>query len=166
MPGKRKAAKGSAIIEFTLSTVPIIFVTVSLIQMSLGMWNYHTVAETVKAVTRTASVRGVGCASLACALNVGQITQLIAAKGIGLTPSSLNVTLTDTNGSISCNPVTTCYSNTTVWPRSGANSLNQLISISAKYSFSSAIAMFVPSKGSTNFGTVTLGAISQQVIDF
>jgi len=166
MPGRRRSERGSAIVEFTLSTVPILFVTVSLIQMSLGMWNYHTIAETVKAVTRTTSVRGAGCASLACAMNVGQITQLIATKGIGLTTSSLNVTLTDNNGAISCNPVTTCYTSTTVWPRSGANSLNQLVSISATYSFSSAIAMFVPSKGSTRFGTVTLGAISQQVIDF
>ena len=127
-------------LEFTLSSIPLIFVMVSVVQMSLGMWNYHTLNEAVKITTRTAAVRGVDCASLACAMTVGQITQMLTTKGSGWLTGSLNATLTDANGAINCNPVSTCTSSTTTWPRSGGNATGQVISISATYPFKSPIS--------------------------
>jgi Flp pilus assembly protein TadG len=158
--------RGNALLEFTLCSIPLIFVIVSVVQMSLGMWNYHTLNEAIKVTTRTASVRGADCASLSCALTVGEITQMLTTKGVGLLPGSLIVTLTDANGAITCNPVSTCTSSTTTWPRSGGNSTGQVISISAKYPFSTAISMFVPGRGGAAFRPLTFSAISQQVIDY
>jgi Flp pilus assembly protein TadG len=162
----RKATSGSSVLEFTLSSIPLIFVIVSVVQMALAMWNYHTLNEAVKVTTRTAAVRGVDCVSTGCAMTVGEITTMLTTKGIGLLTGSLNATLTDSNGAINCNPVSSCTSSSTTWPRSGGNATGQVISISATYPFKSAISMFVPGKGHSSFGSLTFSAISQQVIDY
>jgi Flp pilus assembly protein TadG len=154
------------LVEFTLTSIPLIFVIVSVIQMALAMWNYHTLNEAVKVTTRTASVRGVDCAALACAMTVGEITQMLSTKGVGLLSSSVNVTLTDAMGTIACDPLTTCTSSTTTWPRSGGNATGQVISISATYPFKSAISVFVPGRSMASFQSLTFSAISQQVIDY
>jgi Flp pilus assembly protein TadG len=161
-----RGRRGNAVLEFTLCSIPLIFVLISVVQMALSMWNYHTLNEAVKVTTRTASVRGADCASLACAMTVGEITQMLATKGIGLASSSLDATLTDANGAIACNPVTSCTSSTTTWPRSGGNTTGQVISISATYPFKTAISMFVPGQGSSTIQSQTFSAISQQVIDY
>ena len=166
MIGVRKGISGNALLEFTLTSIPLIFVIVSIVQMSVSMWNYHTLNEAVKVTARTAAVRGIDCASLSCAVTVGQITQMLTTKGIGLIPGSLNVTLTDANGSIDCNPVSTCTSSATKWPRTGGNATGQVISISATYPFNSPISMFVPGRGGKSFQPLTFYAISQQVIDY
>jgi Flp pilus assembly protein TadG len=166
MKALHKGASGNSVLEFTLTSIPLLFVIISIVQMSLGMWNYHTLNEAVKVTARTAAVRGSDCAALACAMTVGEITQMLSTKGIGLLSDSLNVSLTDANGSIVCHPVSTCTSSTTVWPRSGGNSTGQVIAISASYPFNSAISMFVPGKGGSTFEPQMFTAISQQVIDY
>jgi len=153
-------------LEFTLTSIPLMFVLISIVQMALAMWNYHTLAETIKYATRMAAVRGTDCAGLSCQLTVGSIAQTITTKGIGLTASKLNVVLTSNSGSINCAPVSNCNSSSTVWPPSGGNQVNQVISISATYSLNQGLAMFVPGKGSMLFSPVTFSTISQQVIDF
>ncbi|MGA2593980.1 MAG: TadE family protein [Bryobacteraceae bacterium] len=166
MAGRRKDTQGNAILEFTLTSIPLMFVLMSIVQMALAMWNYHTLAEVIKFTTRMASVRGTDCAGLACQLTVAEIAQTITTKGIGLTAANLNVTLTSNSGSISCAPVTNCSSNNTAWPPSGGNQVNQVISISATYSLNQGLAMLVPGKGSMLFSPVTFSTISQQVIGF
>jgi Flp pilus assembly protein TadG len=166
MKAFRKTTSGNSVLEFTLSSIPLIFVIVSIVQMSLGMWNYHTLNETVKVTTRTAAVRGIDCASVACAMTVGEVAQMLTSKGIGLLSSSLNATLTDADGAINCNPVSSCTSSTTTWPRTGGNSTGQVISISATYPFNSPLSMFVPGKGGATFAPLTFYAISQQVVDY
>jgi hypothetical protein len=166
MKAFRRATSGNSVLEFTLSSIPLLFVIISVVQMSLGMWNYHTLNEAVKVTTRTAAVRGADCAALACAMTVGEITQMLSTKGIGLLSGSLNASLTDSNGSIVCHPISTCTSSTTVWPRSGGNSTGQVIAISASYPFNSPISMFVPGRGASSFETQMFTAISQQVIDY
>lgn len=166
MKAVHKGTSGNALLEFTLTAIPLIFVIISVVQMSLAMWNYHTLNETVKLATRVASVRGVNCASLSCAVTVGQIATAITTNGIGLVPASLNVTLTDSNGSITCNPISSCTSSATKWPRSGGNATGQVISISGTYPFNGTISMFVPGRGGSLFRPLTFSAISQQVINF
>jgi hypothetical protein len=159
-----KATSGNSVLEFTLSSIPLIFIILSSLQMSVAMWNYHTLNETVNITTRVVALRGADCASAGCSMTVGGITTMVANKGIGLVPASLNVSLTDATGSITCHPVTTCESSTTVFPRSGGNSVGQVVAISASYPFNSAIAMFVPGVGAQTFDSLTFTAISQQVI--
>jgi Flp pilus assembly protein TadG len=166
MKAFQKPTSGNSVLEFALTSIPLIFVIISVVQMSLGMWNYHTLNESVKITTRTASLRGTDCASLACAMTVGEIAQMLTTKAIGLLPGSLNVTLTDANVAINCDPVSSCTSSTTTWPRSGGNTTGQVISISATYPFTTAISMFVPGRGGTQFAKLTFSAVSQQVIDY
>jgi Flp pilus assembly protein TadG len=166
MKAIRKPTAGSSVLEFTLTSIPLMFVMITVVQMAAAMWNYHTLNEAVKVTARTAAVRGIDCASTACAMTVGEITQMINTKGIGLLSSSLDVTLTDGNGSLNCNPVSTCTSSSTVWPRTGGNGLGQVISISATYPLTGPMAMFVPGAGHSTFAPQTFSAISQQVIAY
>lgn len=161
-----KSVSGNAILEFTLTTIPLIFVLTSVVQMSLAMWNYHTLFEVIKVAARTAAVRGTNCAGLGCQLTVGQIETLITTRGIGLTAANLSVVLTSNSGAITCSPITTCAGSNTAWPPSGGNQVNQVISISATYSLNQGLAMLVPGKGSMLFSPVTFSTISQQIINF
>ena len=166
MTSRRRSGNGNAILEFTLTSIPLMFLLISLVQMCLGMWNYHTLAETIKLACRTAAVRGTDCAGLGCAMTVGDIAKLIVAKGTGLMPGSLNVTLTSASGNINCDPITSCYTSATTWPPSGGNTVTSVISITGSYTFNSALSMVAPGGGTVPFRPVTFYAVSQQPITF
>jgi len=160
--------RGQAMLEFTLVALPFLFVIISLFWMSLGMWEYHTLAEAVNYTTRTASVHGAGCAGQTCATTVESTAQALAASAIGLPPGQLNVTLTSTASTVTCNPLTSCYSNSAAWPSLAGNSTasNASISIAATFQFSSAISVWIPGLGSEQFNPITLGAQAQEPIVF
>ena len=57
----RKKETGSTTIEFALGGVSLLILVVSLVQMSLAMWSYHTLAYAVREGARYASTKGIGC---------------------------------------------------------------------------------------------------------
>lgn len=154
-------------LEFTLVGVPLMLVLVSLFWMSMGMWQYHTLAEAVNATARTASVHGAGCAGKTCATTVNSVARQIAASAIGIPDSQMNVTLNSTaTGQVSCNPLTNCYNNSNAFPSSAANTTSTVVTISATYQFSSAISFWSPWSGGVTFNPIVLGANSTQPIVF
>jgi Flp pilus assembly protein TadG len=160
----RKGTRGNAIIEFTLVAIPLIFIQISIAEICRGMWDYHTLAQAVKGSCRVASTRGADCAGLGCAMTVGQIATNISNYAIGMPASALNVTLTSNAGSVTCNPLSSCTSSSTVWPPAGGNAVGSDIIISASYNFTSMIAMFAPGSRGMHFSAVTLTAASHQMI--
>ena len=50
--------RGNSMIEFTLVGIPLMFVLISIVELSRGMWIYHTLAHAVKEGTRYTAVRG------------------------------------------------------------------------------------------------------------
>lgn len=152
--------------EFTLAAIPLIFVMISLVEICRGMWDYHSLAEAVKVASRSAATRGANCAGQGCATTVGQITTMISNYALGMPASALNVTLTSAAGNVTCNPVSTCLASGTAWPPAGGNAVGSDIVISASYTFSSTISMFVPGKGGMHFSDVTMTASSRQVLLF
>jgi Flp pilus assembly protein TadG len=44
----RKNQRGSARLEFALTGIPLIFIWISIVQMAIGMWRYHTIQYAVK----------------------------------------------------------------------------------------------------------------------
>jgi len=164
----RKNETGATTIEFAFGGVSLLILVVSLVQMSLAMWSYHTLAYAVREGARYASTKGIGCTYTgnSCSVTVSNVAQKIAAAGIGLLPSQLSVTLTSSAGDVSCNPVSNCYSNTTVWPPSSPGSANQVgkpVKLTASYPVR---VLFLPILGSLQTAAPTLQATSQQLILF
>lgn len=154
-------------LEFAVVTIPLLFAIISLWSMCMGMWQYHTLAEAVNVTARTASVHGAGCAGKTCATTVETVAQAIAASAIGIPASQLNVTLTSSASTVTCNPVTSCYSNAAAWPSlSGNTALTTQISIAATYQFTPAISIWAPGMGAHSFNAVTLGAKSTEPVVF
>ena len=160
--------KGSALIEFILVGIPLVILLSSIVELSLAMWNYHTLSFAVGEGARYASTHGQGCTYTGntCSVTVANIAQQIASVGVGLAPERLNVTLTSTAGTITCNPINTCYSNAAIWPPSGANTYGSAISVSANYPAAAILFLFMPAAGALNVSAVTLSASSQQIVEF
>ncbi|MDQ1473647.1 MAG: hypothetical protein QOJ99_5127 [Bryobacterales bacterium] len=167
----QNSSRGSAMIEFTLAGLAAIILLISTFQLSLGMWNYHTLAYAIHQGTRYVAVKGVGCTSAGnnCSVTIGTIANRIAAVGIGVPSNQVNVTFTTDSGvSTICSPLNTCFTNATVWPPA-ANSDNQVgkrITIAAKFRLQSTLLFFWPGQGSQSYGAVWLPASSSQQIVF
>jgi hypothetical protein len=152
-------------LEFSMTAVPLLFVIISLGYMALGMWQYHTLAEAVNMTARVAAVHGAGCAGQSCATTVANMEALLAAKAIGIPASSMNVTFTSSASTVTCNPLSSCSSNSAAWPSLSGNVAGTTdISIKATYQFSSAIGMWSTDHGGVTFNPVTLAANATQAV--
>lgn len=162
--------RGSVTVEFTLVGIPLMFALISTVEMSRGMWIYHTETYAVSQAVRYVVVHGEECSQNGntCTATVGDIASTIASSGVGLVPSLWNVTLVSASGNHNtiCNPLNTCFGNSTVWPPSPDNALGANVAISATYPFTSALSMFFPGSEPVSFGTFNLPAYSKQTIQF
>src|SRR5436190_20757503 len=163
--------RGSTLIEFTLAGIPLLFLVIFTIQLSLAMWNYHTLAYAVNQGARYTALRGQGCTSNGntCGASVGTIATEIANSAIGIPSSQVSVTLTTASGQTrTCSPLSSCLSDSTAWPPA-ANSDNvpgKNISVSARYVFPSMLAIFWPGAGTSDFGIIALPASATQQVLF
>jgi hypothetical protein len=166
MVGKNE--RGSAMLEFTLVGVPLIFILICTFELARAMWNYHTVAYAINEATRYAAVRGKGCTYTgnSCSVTVGTVARQIASFGIGLDSGTFNVTLTSGAGDVPCQPLSSCFNNATVWPPKGAADAGMDITIRGSYPFQSALTMFWPGKGALSVGALALPSTSRQVVQF
>jgi len=162
--------KGSVTVEFTLVGIPLIFSLISIVEISRGMWIYHTEAYAVHRATRYIASHGAGCSQSgnSCTVTVGSIANTLAGAGVGLAPSEWNVTFYSASGTNNqtCNPLSSCQSNSAAWPPSPDNTEGVGIAISGSYPFKSALAMLFPGARPTAFGTFNLPAYSQDLIQF
>lgn len=154
-------------LEFVLVGIPMVFMLISISEMARGMWLYQTLAFATNETMRYAAVHGKDCGgSNTCSITVETLAQMAAQYAIGLSPSSLNVTFTSASGSVVCNPLSSCYNITSLWPPSTDNALGSNISMSSSYQFHSALSMFWPGAAKVSFGVFNLGAYSGQRILF
>jgi hypothetical protein len=177
-PNQRRRA-GQALVEFTFVGIPMIFVLISVFEVSRGMWNYHTLAYASKSGVRFAIVHGQNClvppqVSIPCTRTVGQIAQVIKDAGVGLDLNDTTVTLAsvDLAGGVVgtpvfCSSLLVCLSNGTLWPpNDGSNQKGRLVSITVKTVFRSAIAMLWPGSAPISFAATNLAASSSDRIQF
>jgi Flp pilus assembly protein TadG len=168
--------RGNAMIEFTLVGIPLIFIVISIFEVSRGMWIYHTLAYATKDAARFAAVHGHNCvlAGAACPITVSGLAAHLKVAGVGLLPDQLNVTFSSTTRTITCSPLNQCNGNTNCFP-AGADcttfdvggALGSPVTISATYPFRSAISMFWPGAGKGQvFGTFQLPAQAVERIAF
>ena len=75
---KAGSRRGDSLIEFTLMGIPIIFITTSIVAMSLDMFEFHNLAYATAATARYISMHGVN----GSAITVGQIATYFENQGI------------------------------------------------------------------------------------
>lgn len=168
MQTRKENRAGSAMLEFTLVSIPILFALISIFEISRGMWIYSTLANAVKEATRFAVVKGSNCATLpnACTATVSDVAKRVQSGGVGLIPANLSLSLTSDSGTINCR-LDSCLTNTTPWPPAVANAKGQPIQITGTYPFQPAIAMFWPGAGGpTSFSVFNLPASSRDIMQF
>jgi Flp pilus assembly protein TadG len=168
---RNKSRRGSTMVEFALAGIPMIMILISTVDLSIGMWQYHTLASALQEGTRAVIPRGRGCTmnNNTCGMTVGTIAKGIASAALGISPAELNVTLTTASGQTqSCNPLNTCFSNSTAWPPSTNNDdlPGKAVTISGRLPFYLVLGMVVAGSHSVDFAPVTLSASSAQTIQF
>lgn len=169
--------RGATTVEMTLVGIPLIFVLISIFEMSRGMWVYHTLAYAVKEGVRYSTVHGENCGVIgpinnSCLKTANQIIQtVIQPAGVGLETAVTNVTFIASGASFTC-PLdgTGTGSCAQTWPPDtgpgGANSITRTIQIDIKTPFRSALAMFWPGAAPVSFAVVNFGASSSDRIQF
>ena len=177
----RSRRRGQAILEFTLVGIPMIFVLISIFEISRGMWVYHTLAYSVKEGVRYAIVHGENCTKNGntCPTSIATIAQKIRDAGVGLDIGNNKTSLTFKSGGVGNPPVftdsTTCFLGGATnpcsalganWPAFGPNQVGQAIEIYIVTPFNSAITLFWPGAQPITFGKFNLPASSTERIQF
>lgn len=167
----RRNQRGASLLEFTLVGIPLVFVLISIFELSRVMWVYHTLSSAAKEGVRFAQVHGANCVNGPsipnnCTRTMADIAQQIQLWGTGLDPSTTTLTFsTSVGGSSQSCSLNGCPA--TVWPPAGANDIGRLIRIDISMPVPNAIALFWPGAGpGQTFGSFTLGASSTGLIQF
>ncbi|MCC6863177.1 MAG: pilus assembly protein [Bryobacterales bacterium] len=169
---------GSAIVEFTLVGIPLMFVLISTFEMARGMWLYHTLSYAVREATRFVIVHGQNCdpvqsAPNSCQVSVAQIAGVIRDAGVGLMPDQLEVSMHTASGpnpypgGVPSAALNILLTNNNPWPTGpGSNRPNDVVVI-ARYPFRSALVFFWPGAGAPLApGVIQLRATSREKIQF
>jgi Flp pilus assembly protein TadG len=143
---RNRSRSGQSLVEFALMGIPMVFVTISVIYVSLGMWQFFSLAYASDMTARFVSVHGAGCAQNGntCTITVGNVATFFATQAISLDTSRVTVKMTDGGGTTTCNPVSTCTSTGTAFPNASHYSVGSDITITATYGIRSPLAMFWP----------------------
>jgi Flp pilus assembly protein TadG len=116
---RRQHRRGSAIVEFAIAGIAGATLILSIVQLGLAMWNYHTLAYAVHETNRYIASHGRSCSTggNGCTITVGNIATKLATYAVGIPSSKMNMTLTSQSGTAyPCNPVSSCASDSTQWP--------------------------------------------------
>ena len=174
---RRERQRGSALVEFAFTGIPLIFVWISIVQMSLGMWHYHTLQYATKLAGEYASFHGANCVANGCGKQIKDIATVLATNAIGIPPSAVQCTFTAVKSDhtttcgtpVSCE-LDTCESNTTAWPPSGCNAVapsGNDITILTEFQFNPAMGMVGPGAGGViKFSSAWFPGFTHQMILF
>ena len=185
---RRAAQRGATTVEMALVGIPLMFVLISVFEISRGMWMYHTEAYAVKNGVRFAIVHGVDCVKTTdnpnnCPTTMAAVGALIQGAGVGLDPTqtlltfqpgSANAAATSCYlGAPGASPpygaFSACSTYTSTWPPDSAGTYNGIgkpIRIDVKIPFYSALTMFAPGSKPIRFALVNLAATSLDYIQF
>jgi Flp pilus assembly protein TadG len=177
---RRHSRRGAATIEMTFVGIPIMFILISIFEMSRGMWMYNTMAYALKEGVRYSIVHGANCVTTepfnnTCSVTVSQVAQVIQNAGVGLdlhltTLTFISGSNTDAtctlNGSSTDSPAG-CQQgtfSTQTWPV--VNNVGTTLQIKAKSPFLSALAYFWPGSTPQSFGSLYFNANSTDIIQY
>lgn len=166
MTRRRAGQTGAAMLEFALVGIGLIFILLSLFEVSRGLWAYDTLAYAVREGTRYAATHGEGCAST-CSITIGNIISYMEAAGAGFDTNNVTVTFTPQSGTTTSDTMANLASNSTTFPPSTANAPGDTVEIAAKYKFKSVLSMlWFGSAPVSDNRYVYLATSSTQLIQF
>jgi Flp pilus assembly protein TadG len=165
----RKCRRGSTLIEFTLTGLPIIFLGVSIAQCSIAMFEYESMSNAVTIAARYAANHGATCSANGntCTIEIENVATLIANTAPIISPSKMTVSFTDNSGTTTCT-LSTCETNTAQFPSStgNANAVGNGITITVSHKLTNPLPMYWPPHEDADATGYTLSASSLQVIQF
>jgi Flp pilus assembly protein TadG len=143
---QRSRERGNALIEFSLLGIPLLFMTIGIVAISLDMWEFHNLAYATEMTARYVSLHGATCAQSpnACTIRVRDVAAYFSAQALALDPGQVIVTLTDGSGTTTCSPLSTCTATATQFPNAANNSVGSDVTIKASYILKNPIALFWP----------------------
>lgn len=167
----RRGRAGNTLIEFTLLGIPLMFITISIVAVSIDMWEFHNLAYASEATSRYVTLHGATCSATTatatnnCTITVGAVASYFKAQALALNSDQVIVNLTDGSGTTTCNPVNSCTSSTTQFPNPLYNSVGSDITVKATYTLVNPIVLFWP-PNTDPAGAFTVAATSRQRIVF
>jgi hypothetical protein len=182
-----RSERGATTLEMAMVGIPLIFMLISVFEISRGMWMYHTAAYAVKNGVRFAIVHGIDCVNTAdnpnkCPTTISAVATLIQQSGVGLDPAITLLTFTPgtttatptscylrSGGSAPYGSFSACSTYTTTWPPDSAgvyNGFGKPIRIDIKTPFFTALTMFAPGSKPVSFALVNMAATSLDYIQF
>lgn len=164
----KKQQRGSAVVEFVLTGIPLLFITIGIFWMSLGMWHFHTLQYASKVTAAYISTHGASYVSAGgTSIKVKDVANVLAAQAVGVTPSAITATFTAGNTTKTCRLDLCQADSTTVWPPTTDNTTGTDIKVKAVYTFLSAFAMWTPGNSAVSFAnSYALSGYSHQQILF
>lgn len=167
----RSRRRGAAMVEFALAGIASATLLISTVQLSLAMWNYHTVAYATHEANRYISVHGRSCTQggNACSITVGNVATKFKTLAIGIPADSVTLTLTSQSGTVyTCNPLSSCLNDATQWPPVAHmdNAPGRFTTVRAAYTRNSGIVMIWPGSSPTQIGRITMPSESKIVMQF
>ena len=165
---RRRRSRGSTVLEFALVGVPMILVFMSIVEIGLIMWTYTTLAYATKELNRYVAVHGKHCSTGTnnCALTVGSVATAAESYAMGLSSSTLNLTLTSPGTTYTCNPVSSCTSNSNPWPPAADSTVGTIIKVQMQYQVTAVLPMLWPGSKGATYGNYNLWAYSAQRVLF
>lgn len=174
-PHRRSRVRGNALVEFTLIGIPIMFVLISVFEVSRAMWQYDTFGHALREGARFAAVHSNNCGVFPnfCTTTVADVADRIVTFGPGIIPADVQDVEfiwgdADTGAvQFTCATLEDCLTSTFEWPRGNPGGMpGQPITIRAEYQFRTAIAMFWPGAGPTSIGAFELPASSTEMVHY
>jgi len=166
---RRSLRRGQSIIEFTFVGIPLMFVLISIFEMSRGMWMYHTLAHATKTAVRYSIVHGQNCGAPTgntCSRTIGHIATEFKNAAVGIDEATTMLTFTSAAGTLAPQSLSSWLGNSTPWPPTGGNVPGQILTIEAVTPFRSAIALFWPGSSPVTIGRVNLPARSSDRVAY
>lgn len=169
---RKNGQRGSVMVEFALAGVAGVTLLISTVQLSIAMWNYHTLAYATHETNRYISVHGLGCVTggNSCGITVANIAAKFEALAIGIPSNSVSMTLTSDSGTThTCNPLNTCDSDSTSWPPSAHfdNARGRNTAVAVTYTFHSAIVIiWAGGQSPDRIGSITLPSTSKITMQY
>ncbi len=168
----RNHERGSALVEFTLVGLGLLFVLICIFEMARGMWIYHTLAHVSKETTRFLIVHGKQCQSGATCLGestLGTMVNRIGFHGVGLMTEDLDVQVFRNGTQVVGSGggyvrVANLAGSAAVWDTSAVSGSS--IQVAFRYPFRSALALLWPGAGKVSFTMVSFGASSWDTVQY
>src|SRR3954454_15551423 len=132
----RSGETGSAMVEFALIGIPVMFTLLITFEVARAMWAYHTVAYATKEGVRFAIVHGNDCALVPnnCLVTRAQVADRINTASLGLIRNDLEIAF----GATSTLAAIGSYAGDTArFPTAGVGTRFLPVEIRAAYTFRS-----------------------------